>query len=327
MKVQNAMLSIACICHWSQLSEKPLLTCFYPQPYQTLGHNLWFFLRTAADCPNNTDLVIEIVHKLHACCHTPPMFTADITNWSQHSLLIRLDAASQPFTQTAAKTSCEAPINWRPLISSTFHLFIHSFLRVLCPCPQNIRPRCCAQRKNNWMCDAWHPRKEGEPRKGGQRDRLEESLWRDSASGWQWDWSWALKISRNGRGWVRWGRCGGSQRCGKGHRISSFGMSRSLQGVLQVLKLESASSLCSASSWVVSSPAYLISTLSHPHHQGPSSLFFPIMWQPHTLHTAAQVSNTQTWHVSSCSSESSPRAPHSGVWDIVQRVGLWARWP
>lgn len=67
----------------------------------------------------------------------------------------------------------------------------------------------------------------------------------------------------------------------------------------------------------------------HPLHQGPSSPFFSIMRESHTVPTVAPVLNTWIWHVLSCSSESFPRlpAPHLRLWDAVQRVRLWVRRP
>ena len=101
-------------------------------------------------------------------------------------------------------------------------------------------------------------------------------------------------------------------------------MSRHLQVVLRVLRLQSASPRLPSrpSSSVKSCQLDLqlyaeITPCLHPHRQGPSSPFFSVMWQPHS---GAQVLKIRNWPVSSCSSEPTSQSLTQGCG--IQSEGL-----
>lgn len=133
--------------------------------------------------------------------HKPPVFIADIVNWSQHS------AAPDPSHWT--------PVGKKPTLgyywSHPFFMCALCLLQVLCPCPQNGKSRCWAQSAllNVWCMTpaeaAWRRKRRLERQAGRVYvEGIQPSDWHGLELG-------TPRISRNRRGQVRQGRCGSSQ--------------------------------------------------------------------------------------------------------------------
>lgn len=132
-------------------------------------------------------------------------------------------------------------------------------------------------------------------------------------------------LSRNWKGWVRQERCQTSQQWGKGLRILSPRLcSRCSNWSLPPLFPQILPhSIRGSKSGQLDLQLYFDMTPPlQPHHWELVSSFSSLQWQPHAIHAAAWVSKLSP----ACVFLISPGS-HSRLWDTVQRVGVWVRWP